>query len=210
MKSFFHALNIGTLAAWLSVVGFGTVGGLLPGWRPILRRDEPEKLTLLDVSPEVITREESLAPPPDAPAPTSTETLPAPPALPEIASESPLPDIPNLPSFSPVPQAVPGRLKTSTAPGNSRKTSGISAKQRFGAGHMPTADFPAYSRRNHQEGSVVVEFCVNPSGRVTAALAKYPCQWPLLNQTAIQTVMRWSFPPGGYDTFATRMTFKLN
>jgi hypothetical protein len=33
MTPFYHALDTGTLAAWLSVTGFGAVGVLLPDWR---------------------------------------------------------------------------------------------------------------------------------------------------------------------------------
>ena len=33
MTSFIHALNIGTLATWLSVAGFGAVGLMAPSWR---------------------------------------------------------------------------------------------------------------------------------------------------------------------------------
>jgi D-arabinose 1-dehydrogenase-like Zn-dependent alcohol dehydrogenase len=33
MTSFIHALNIGTLATWLSVAGFGAVGVMAPHWR---------------------------------------------------------------------------------------------------------------------------------------------------------------------------------
>ena len=75
---------------------------------------------------------------------------------------------------------------------------------------MPAPSYPPYSRRNHQEGSIVVEFCVNSSGRVTAAFAKNPSQWPLLNQTAVRTVMSWSFPPGDFITLERTIVFKLN
>ena len=44
MSPFLHAVNIGTLALWLSAVGFGVVGVVTPGWRsptPAPRRWNP-------------------------------------------------------------------------------------------------------------------------------------------------------------------------
>lgn len=225
MNSLFHALNIGTLAAWLSVVGFGTVGVLLPGWKFVQPRVHIEKQEVVNVTPDITIGDE--APEPGESAPASPETLPGPPAPPEIADAAPLPEIPELPqapstapAARPTPQAVSGRKLTggtsgkpasSGTAGNGKASGGgMSKGDRLSAGHTPKPDFPPYSRRNNQEGRVSVEYCVNPSGRVTAAVVKSPCRWPLLNQTALRAVMSWSFPPGGYDTFETTITFKLD
>lgn len=225
MNSFFHALNIGTLATWLSVVGFGTVGAILPDWRSMPPQIRPEKLEILTVTPDMTIgdegRDDIPSPsPPDA-LPTVPDTLPGPPALPEIASTAPLPEIPDLPaapSISPAarPAAKPatGRPAASGTSGkpsrsSSSSGSGLSSTNRQAAGHIPTPAYPLYSRRNRQEGKVVVKYSVNPAGRVTAAAVKTPCPWPLLNQTAVSAVMRGSFPPGGNRTLEITLIFKL-
>ncbi|MEO7100783.1 MAG: TonB family protein [Luteolibacter sp.] len=226
MNSLFHALNIGTLAAWLSVVGFGTVGVILPGGQLVHDRVHFEKLEVLNVTPDITVSDEAPTPAPEQTAAASPEIPPAPPALPDIPSTAPLPEIPDLqqspstaPAVRPAPQHVSSRKPTATtsgnpassgAPGNGRVGNGMSLQDRLAAGHTPAPDFPPFSRRNRQEGKVVVEFCVNSDGRVTAAFAKNPSRWPLLNQTAVRTVLSWSFPPGDFITLERTITFKLD
>jgi protein TonB len=116
MTSILHALNIGTFACWLSVVGFGAVAFVVPGTRgvpvPVSRAEEPrpfsEDFTLGDVenAGAEATEEASEA----APA----ETLPAPPELPEVTAFAPLPEIPEIaaPAAKPTP-AVAAAVPTS-------------------------------------------------------------------------------------------------
>lgn len=230
MTSMIHALNIGTLATWLSVLGFGAVGVLLPGWHAPRTTVTLEKLETLTVTADLTLDEDSLgdsSPPPAAASPPTTpETLPAPPALPDIASVSPLPEVPELadapkvtePTRStpqPTPRRTPRattseRSATSEKPATSERPGAVmSGKDRIAAGRMPAPDYPTVARRNHQEGTVVVRFSVNSSGRVTAAFAKNPSRWPLLNEAAIRTVRRWSFPPGAEITIDRPIVFRL-
>lgn len=107
MTAILHALNIGTLACWLSVVGFGAVAFVVPGARGVVVPTSgekepppfPEDFTLGEVEDAAAesTEEASSA----APA----ETLPAPPELPEIAGFTPLPEIPEIaaPPAKPAP-----------------------------------------------------------------------------------------------------------
>jgi TonB family protein len=104
--------------------------------------------------------------------------------------------------------------KTSGAPSGRGKGSGsagtgMSNAARIAAGHMPSPDYPPYSRRNRQEGTVVVEFTVDSSGKVISAYAKHPCQWNLLNTEAVSTVRSWRFPPGGVMTLQRPIVFQL-
>ncbi len=222
MNALIHALNIGTLAAWLSVVGFGTVGAILPGGSGPRKVAKLEKLETLTVTADLTLDDDSLSDssPPTAAATsadlpeTLPETLPAPPALPDIASAQPLPAIPDLPSAPkvspatrPAPQATSSRTPRPAAA--EKPAAGMSGKARLAAGHMPSPDFPPLARRNNQEGTVVVEFCVNSSGRVTAAFVKTPSRWPLLNQSAVRTVLKWSFPPGDFITLDRAIVFRL-
>lgn len=75
---------------------------------------------------------------------------------------------------------------------------------------MPSPAFPAYSRRNNQTGTVVVEFIVDASGNVISAYAKSSSNWPLLDNEAVRTVRRWKFPPGGIMKLERPIVFKLN
>ncbi len=228
MNPLFHALNIGTLAAWLSVAGFGTVGLIVPGWKLVTKRDQTEKLETLTITPDVIIGADIPAISLEEPAPSPQEIFPAPPALPDIPSTAPLPEIPDLPlahtpAAAPAPRQPPqptsarksqssssDKPTSATTPGKGTSGSGMSKSNRLAAGHMPAPPYPSFARRNRQQGTVVVEFSVNPSGHVTAAFAKKSCQWPLLNQTAVRTVLGWSFPPGDSITLERSITFKLN
>jgi len=110
MQSLIHSLNISTMATWLSVAGFGTVGVVVPQYQrpePVLPLVEETILsdadfTLGDVADASQPEgggggggvfPESIEFPP--------ETLPDPPELPELAEFAPLPDVPALPAPAP-------------------------------------------------------------------------------------------------------------
>lgn len=220
MDSLQHLLNIGTLATWLSVGGFGAVAVVLPG-RAVSeapRHEEaatqwlPQDFTLggeISAAPE--------DPSPAAPEPDPTESLPAPPDLPEVADMEPLPDLPEpLPPAAardtpaPRPGAATASVRTGPrlsagnrassgdpATGHAGGGSGLSKAARLAAGNMPSPAYPAEARRLGQTGTLVVEFTVDSTGQVISAFAVSPSPWPLLNQEAVRTVRRWRFPPGG-------------
>lgn len=139
MTSVLHALNIGTLASWLSVVGFGAVAFVVPGTRgvPVPASVEmepppfPEDFTLGDA--EDAAAESAAETSNAAPA----ETLPAPPELPEIAGFSPLPEIPEIaaPPAPPAPAVAAAPPATRPPPTQARRTaSGTSASGKPGGG----------------------------------------------------------------------------
>jgi protein TonB len=109
MNALLHAMNIGTLATWLSVTGFGTVAGFIPVWHP--ENAKPKLLDALPVSQDFILGSEE--PSNDSPlnaAPENTESpvthLPAPPEFPELAESEPLPEVPDLPAPKPSESAA--------------------------------------------------------------------------------------------------------
>ena len=85
----------------------------------------------------------------------------------------------------------------------------MSNNARIAAGRMPSPAYPPYSRRNLQQGTVVVEFTVDQNGKVISAYAKKPSPWPLLNQEAVSTVRLWRFPPGGVMTLQRPIVFQI-
>jgi len=128
MQSLLHALNIGTMATWLSVSGASTVACLVRTGNPPAAQDDGR----LDASfGDVIDLDAAAAQPAAGSAAAGeefsepTEAAPAEPvpveqvaALPELADVAPLPDIPDLASESSKPQVRP------VAP---RRTSGATA-----------------------------------------------------------------------------------
>lgn len=225
MHSLLHALNVGTLATWLSVAGFGTVGVIVQPWQPAAPAPAVTETVLFD---ETFTlggesspaADGSPAEPGDFAAPV--ETLPAPPELPELAEIEPLPAIPDLPSRTAASAQAPAQSRpaartgaASVAPGRAGSAkpggtaSAMSNAARLAAGRMPSPDYPPEARRKGQTGTVVVQFAVDSAGRVTYANAAHPSPWPLLNQEAVRTVLRWRFPPGDFIVLERPIVFQL-
>jgi protein TonB len=225
-----HSLNIGTLATWLSVVGFGVVGVIVPQWHPSPVESGAVEITIADrdftlgeTGQPGSTGETDAGVPPE-----NAVALPAPPDLPPMAALDPLPEIPELPApavrftenaparessarretgrkETGIPQTTPRR----SGGGGVSSSSGISSASRLAAGSMPAPSYPAEARRKGQDGTVVVEFTVDSSGRVISAYAKFPSPWPLLNNEAVRTVRRWKFPPGGVMKLQRPIVFQL-
>jgi protein TonB len=237
MQALIHSLNIGTLATWLSVAGFGTVGVIVPQWHPSPLVSGEAETTLINqdftlgeaapFSSGVEHGETTSAAP--------TEFLSPPPELAPMAELEPLPEIPALPAPAIKPSAsstprktngsasastessLPGRRSQSASSGQggiggssaSSASSGMSSVSRLAAGRMPPPSYPAECRRKGQAGTVLVEFTVDSSGRVISAHAKSPSPWPLLNHEAVRTVRRWKFPPGGIMKLQRPIVFQL-
>lgn len=234
MTAIFHALNIGTLACWLSVAAFGTVALVIPGLRgaPVVVKMEeethpvPEDFTLGD---EETAEEISTATPVEA-TEAPAEILPAPPEVPQIAEFAPLPEVPEIPmpaakaASAPAPPTAtaspatprprrttavtgkPGGSATSTGSANNPSASDAS---RLAQGRMPKPTYPAQAKRGGQTGTVVIEFTVDTSGRVISAYAKSSSGWPLLDAEAVRTVRRWTFPAGGVMKLQRPIVFQL-
>ncbi|RPJ32402.1 MAG: energy transducer TonB [Verrucomicrobiaceae bacterium] len=236
MQSVFHSLNIGTLAAWLSVAGFGTVGVVVPHWHPSPALPAVAETTVFDQDfmlgdPGPTTSGAAVA---ESATVEQAESLPAPPELQPIAELAPLPEIPAMPVRAAATHEAPAirestarRTTRSGAVGQTRSTtvssarsgsggssgvstaSGMSSADRLAAGRMPAPVYPAECRRKGQTGTVVVEFTVDSSGRVISAHAKSPSPWPLLNNEAVRTVRCWKFPPGGIMKLQRPIVFQL-
>lgn len=236
MHALLHSLNIGTLATWLSVAGFGTVGVIVPQWHPHSAVSMIEETRVFD-DDFTLGNEGSPETPGDAPpsenAVNTPEPLPAPPELPALAESAPLPEIPDLPAAAAKPAARPetlakpsnteSRPRTTTSRASGKPSppaqtgvgqpaaaaSGMSDSSRLAHGRMPSPSYPGEARRMNQTGTVLVEFTVDSSGRVISAHAKSPSPWPLLNNEAVRTVRRWKFPPGGVMKLQRPIVFQL-
>lgn len=228
-----HPLNIGTLAVWLSVSGFGAVGLLVPLPEPPPPRAVPA--SEIQISDEGFTLGGESSPTAETPsADPMPQPVPLPPEVPQLAEIEPLPELPGFPAevpqtTAPKPAIAPaagggapvarankvGTRRSAPAAaqggggGSGSGSSGLSNSARVAAGRMPSPSYPPYSRRNQQQGTVIVEFTVDESGRVISAYAKKPSPWPLLNNEAVSTVRLWRFPPGGVMTLQRPIVFEL-
>ena len=240
MTRIFYALNIGTLATWLSVAGFGSVGIALHGGGPRALEEKPRD-RFDELQSIALTEDFDVGDPPDAAATEAgsaaelpEEALPQPPQMPELAESGALPEIPELPE--PVAAAAPSppvskpmpkestRLKPATGrspqgpttspgktgAGGSAGSTGQSDADRLAGGRTPSPSYPAEARSKGQTGTVLVEFVVGADGRVISAYASRPSPWPLLNERAVSAVRRWKFQPGSVAKFTKPIVFKLN
>jgi protein TonB len=221
MTAVFHALNIGTLACWLSVAVFGSVALVVPDLRvaPIVVKTEREIQSLTEdfTLGEAEPAEEIATATPVEATEVPAEILSAPPEVPQIDEFAPLPEIPEIPRPATEPSSYPAPVQAQTRPrpsqpGKSTSTGnpGASESSRLAQGRMPKPTYPVQAKRGGQSGTVVIEFSVNTSGGVISAYAKSSSGWPLLDAEAVRTVLGWSFPAGGVMTLERRIIFQLN
>ncbi len=141
MTSIFHALNIATLATWLSVGGFGTVAIVVPVTLEALHRDDSSKDPYKDLESTFLTEDFTTGDlPPSQETDTGQtgeadqaeipfaeeETLPTPPEMPETAEVTPLPEVPDIPPPAPAPSKsvapAPPKLRPTPTTRSTRQT----------------------------------------------------------------------------------------
>ena len=225
MSSLVYAINIATLALWLGLTGLDGVAWLMPIWHaPSKSSRSGETAVVLSVPEISLGAAETTAavsePVPEVADMPPPEALPAAPELPASADFPPLPEVPELAATPPAPSASK-RLSTAPPPRRTGKPStrqsaavagelgAGAAAARMAAGRMPPPIYPAEARLKGQSGSVLVEFMVGIDGRVLSAYAKEASPWPLLNNEALTTVRRWTFPAGGVMKLQRQIDFKL-
>jgi protein TonB len=121
-SAFLHPIHVGTLATWLSVAGFGTVGVIAPeraGTPP------PAPVTETSLLTEDFTLGDNGSTDPIGAATAENagdqtsdipETLPSPPVLEPLAELPPLPQIPDLPPQNTAPSPASASAATRDAP----------------------------------------------------------------------------------------------
>ena len=159
MHPFSHVLNIGTLATWLSVGTFGTVGVIIPGWDEVFTPKVEDPLDSVWIEPEITLGDAAATENFGASAESATaetlEPLAPPPELPELAELPPLPEVPDFPppprpveensSLVPAPQPItrrstpasdskPANSRTTTTPATTSRTTGNGKPGATGSG----------------------------------------------------------------------------
>lgn len=211
-----RGIQVFTLVLWMGCLTVGGLGFALPYLRPVAKPPEPEP-----VQAEFLNVELSSDPLPDiAPAPAQVAT-PAPAAA--IAQPSMVQPLlvaePSAAVAFALPVAAPAQVVPAAQAAHSRseKTEAQAALPPVqtltfgrGEGKQPAPEYPFIAQRQGQQGAVKVRFTVGPDGRVIAAEALEPCRWPLLNESAIHTILRrWRFSPGSSRLFDIIIRFQL-
>ena len=229
MSSLVYAINIATLALWLGLAGLDGVAWLLPVWHAPAKSSRAGETAALLSIPEISlgTPEVSAArsdPAPEAADVPPPDALPEPPQIPQTADFPPLPEVPEIsevstpamplvPTAPSMPAATPPK-RSAKPPARTRESASGETRAgalsaRMAAGKMPPPIYPAQARSKGQSGSVLIEFTVGTDGRVLSAYAKQPSRWPLLDNEALDTVRRWTFPPGTVMKLQRQIDFKL-
>lgn len=77
-------------------------------------------------------------------------------------------------------------------------------------GSFPEPKYPASALRNQYQGTVVIEFVVDETGRLTSLKVQKSSGFPILDDEALETVKnRWRFAPGRPGYFFKPFTFQL-
>lgn len=231
MHSITHALNIGTLALWMSVAVFGSAGLMLgrTGYLPVITNEAGIELAH-GIEIESIGADDGLEEAASELPPIQRIELPSPPemlakhesdALPEVPDMSVVESkkvFPNIKSSSTStdkpsvkdPKSVGLAINSSNGlEGSASGAAMMSNAARLAAGRMPAPRYPSEARSKGQSGTVLVEFTVDASGRVSTASIASPCPWSVLNEEALRAVKNWKFPPGGVMTYKKPIVFKL-
>lgn len=77
-------------------------------------------------------------------------------------------------------------------------------------GNHPPPQYPGIALRNHYQGTVTIEFVVDPTGKVTSAKVQKSSGFPVLDEAALDVVKnRWSFQPGAERIYYWPCLFQL-
>ena len=200
-----------TLVLWLGCLVVGVFGYVLPYVRPHASAPaKPVTVELLNVelAQDLTPPDVQRAP---GPSPNSADAMVSPDIPPAASVAQPATVAFAVPVEGPVrivdvQNANYARSAPSPAvlPAPTRLTFGQ------GEGRQPAPEYPLRARREGQEGTVTVRFTVDESGRVRAAEAVQASLWPLLNESAVNTIReRWLFKSGPVRAYEVAIRFEL-
>lgn len=211
------AVQVFTLVSWLGLVTIGGLGFTLPYARPT--RPAPE---LSPVQAQFLSVQLSSEELPNlTPATSQTQSseaasaIPQAPTAPALLVAEPSTVIAfAIPVFAPA-QVTSAAQASYTRPKEDSSNSALPPAQTLtfgrGEGKQPAPEYPLLARREGQEGSVRVRFAVGADGCVLRAEPAESCPWPMLNDSAVRTVMkRWRFNPGPVRLYEVLIRFQLS
>lgn len=160
---------------------------------------------------------------------TSSTTAPSPPAPPaKTSTKPPIPsktaDTPpsstneaspsTTASASPAPAADHATPATSTPAGPAASPPAIAPKIELPSSnadylHNPRPPYPALSKRLGEQGKVVLRVFIEANGSASQASVLTSSGYDRLDQTALQTVLRWRYVPGKRNGEPEAMWFNI-
>lgn len=209
-----------TLVLWLGCSLVSVLGLTMPYVRPLLAKAQPEPMQvemlnveltsepMSDLAPPVAS---SLATPPPADA-VAQPQVPQPMAValpsPAVAFAVPIEGATRIVEAAQASYNTSAAIKNDAPAPTSLPVQTLTYGQ--GAGKQPAPEYPWRAQNEGQEGVVNVRFTVAENGRVLAAEAVNPSQWPMLNDSAVRTIRnRWRFSPGTARAYEVAIRFVL-
>ncbi len=153
--------------------------------------------------------EEMAAPAPAAALPAPPPLAPAPAPVPRpVPARRPQPT--PKPAIASAPAAQPAAAAPAPAPDVGAAPSGDVPARRAEAGELarpryavnPAPEYPATSRRRHEEGLVLLRVQVTSLGRAQRVELARSCGHPALDDAALRAVRDWSFEPARIGSVA--------
>ncbi len=177
--------------------------------KPEPPKPEPPKPVPLPVPPKPAPVPTPAPTPAPAPAPTPTPTpapvAPPPPAPAPVHEAPPRPAPPAPPPPPPAPPAPPAPAPRTE----------VSITANYAAGNAKPA-YPTMSKRNGEQGTVVLRVQVRHDGTAGSVEVKSSSGFPRLDNAAVEAVKTWRFNPATVDGkavdewYQVPIPFKLN
>jgi protein TonB len=170
---------------------------------------------VVDIVPAVFTPPEE--PPKPEPEAKPEEETPqdAPTEAPQVVTVVAVADSPSVAFSVPVQGAVAiaqeARLATPPPPVNQPPPRAVQFNPTSGGGGVfPEPRYPPIALRNHYQGTVVIEFVVDESGKLRSVKVQKSSGYPVLDEEALGTITnRWRFPAGRPGYFFKPFQFQL-
>ena len=198
-------LPVATFVLWALWLAVGIVGFVIPAFRATPPATQPPIDAVLMNVEATSVHPAAVSAPHSAPAPASQ--APAPPDPPQIVAPG-TPVAFAVPVNAPVHDVHPRGIPS---PHPATQNPVIQLTYGVGEGDQPPPDYPDEARFAGQEGTVVIQFTVNESGRVIDAQIASPCHWPILNSAALRAIRdTWRFVHGPVRRYEVSIEFHLN
>ena len=189
---------IGSLAAAVAIelaaVGIASIPRKEPPPEEIVMPSAPVDAVITELPPESTPPPEEEPPPPPPPPDEPTE----------FTIEEPTP--PPRPSAAPPPKPRP-KVSENKGTGYSGVANYSSAKSNWRS--APRPNYPYEARRSKQTGSGKFTITFDDSGNATDVTASQSTGSPILDQTSINTFMRWKCNPGAYRKVVVPITYTM-
>jgi protein TonB len=157
-------------------------------------------------TPDPVIEAIVLPPPPKIEPPVEPKKIEKP--KPKKVVQKPKPQLPPPPA-PPVPNE--NSVQTPALPANTDTDpngTGTEPVEKEAAITLPTADskrpnkapvYPKQSRKNNEEGTVILELLITPEGKVKSVRLKESCGFEKLDKAAIKAAKKWRFNPALSD-----------